>query len=76
MLWWMLAWSMTTTVSLSRAELRGYASTHPDFPHDTTADQFFDESQFESYRTLGFLAGRSVMAEMDRYLQGTRTVAA
>jgi hypothetical protein len=23
------------------------------FPHDTTADQFFDESQFESYRILG-----------------------
>jgi hypothetical protein len=23
------------------------------FPHQTTADQFFDESQFESYRRLG-----------------------
>ncbi len=23
------------------------------FPHDTTADQFFDEAQFESYRMLG-----------------------
>lgn len=24
------------------------------FPHQTTADQFFDESQFESYRRLGY----------------------
>ena len=30
-----------------------YACRHPDFPHETTADQFFDESQFESYRKLG-----------------------
>jgi len=33
---------------------------NPDFPHDTTADQQFDEPQFESYRELGFLAGRAV----------------
>jgi glycerophosphoryl diester phosphodiesterase len=25
----------------------------PEFPHQTTADQWFDESQFESYRKLG-----------------------
>ena len=56
-------------VAMSRAELRGYAATHPDFPHDTTADQFFDESQFESYRTLGFLIGKAMMGEMDRYLR-------
>lgn len=30
-----------------------YASRNPDFPHESTADQFFDESQFESYRKLG-----------------------
>jgi hypothetical protein len=35
-----------------------YASEHPAFPHESTADQFFSESQFESYRRLGhFLAG-------------------
>jgi hypothetical protein len=33
-----------------------YAKTHGAFPHDTTADQFFSESQFESYRALGMLA--------------------
>ncbi len=30
-----------------------YAATQPAFPHQTTADQFFDETQFESYRVLG-----------------------
>lgn len=30
-----------------------YKRTHPAFPHETTADQFFDEPQFESYRALG-----------------------
>ncbi|APW59720.1 patatin-like phospholipase family protein [Paludisphaera borealis] len=35
------------------SDVRNYAATHPDFPHQTTADQFFDEAQFESYRALG-----------------------
>ena len=30
-----------------------YANSHASFPHETTADQWFDETQFESYRTLG-----------------------
>ena len=36
-----------------------YARSSRDFPHQTTADQWFSESQFESYRALGqYLAGR------------------
>jgi len=31
-----------------------YARQHASFPHQSTVDQFFDESQFESYRALGF----------------------
>ncbi len=31
-----------------------YRVTCPDFPHETTADQFFDDAQFESYRALGY----------------------
>ncbi len=30
-----------------------YEARNPDFPHQSTADQFFDEDQFESYRALG-----------------------
>jgi len=34
-------------------DVRRYAAEHPAFPHEPTSDQFFDESQFESYRALG-----------------------
>jgi len=30
-----------------------YASVHQTFPHESTGDQWFSESQFESYRMLG-----------------------
>jgi hypothetical protein len=30
-----------------------YHKTSADFPHESTVDQWFDESQFESYRALG-----------------------
>jgi hypothetical protein len=30
-----------------------YAKSSLDFPHESTSDQWFDESQFESYRALG-----------------------
>jgi hypothetical protein len=30
-----------------------YHVAHPDFPHQSTGDQWFTESQFESYRRLG-----------------------
>jgi len=34
-------------------EILAYKASNPAFPHDSTADQFFGESQFESYRRLG-----------------------
>jgi hypothetical protein len=33
--------------------LLDYRQDHLTFPHETTADQFFDEAQFEAYRALG-----------------------
>ncbi len=35
------------------ADSAAYATEHPEFPHQSTADQWFGESQFESYRKLG-----------------------
>jgi Patatin-like phospholipase len=35
------------------ASVRSYAASHPAFPHETTGDQWFGESQFEAYRALG-----------------------
>jgi len=34
-------------------DVYNYAQQSPDFPHESTSDQFFSESQFESYRALG-----------------------
>jgi len=42
------------------ADLLNYKCTHPGFPHESTADQWFDESQFESYRKLGHHIGKAV----------------
>src|SRR5262249_36482129 len=36
------------------AGVRGYAKANPEFPHQATIDQWFTESQFESYRALGY----------------------
>ena len=37
-----------------------YAAANPEFPHQSTSDQWFDESQFESYRVLGFHVAENV----------------
>lgn len=41
-------------------DIFNYAQQHPKFPHEGTIDQFYDESQFESYRMLG----RHVMSKL------------
>jgi hypothetical protein len=35
------------------ADIRAYAASNARFPHDSTMNQWFTESQFESYRALG-----------------------
>lgn len=42
------------------ADVLQYHAEHPDFPHETTADQFFDEAQWESYRRLGEYVGGNI----------------
>ncbi|HVJ42304.1 MAG TPA: patatin-like phospholipase family protein [Dongiaceae bacterium] len=44
------------------AGVRAYALAHPDFPHEPTSDQWFSESQFESYRKLGFDIAEELLA--------------
>jgi hypothetical protein len=38
------------------SDVKNYTKTCPQFPHETTANQWFTESQFESYRRLGYHA--------------------
>jgi hypothetical protein len=52
----------TGTILYFKASLTGdeptdvanYKKKHPAFPHESTADQWFSESQFENYRQLGY----------------------
>ncbi len=43
----------TLLKNISR-DVETYAFECPDFPHESTADQSYDERQFESYRELGW----------------------
>jgi hypothetical protein len=42
------------------ADVLNYKKEHPIFPHDSTTNQWFTESQFESYRRLGHHVAFSV----------------
>jgi patatin-like phospholipase len=54
-------------------DVYNYATESLDFPHETTADQFFSESQFESYRALGRHAFNEICGN---YKSGKDTYAA
>ncbi len=41
-------------------DLFEYQTKNPDFPQQTTFDQFFDEAQWESYRKLGAMIGSRI----------------
>jgi hypothetical protein len=42
--------------------IKRYRALHPDFPHQSTLDQFFDEEQFEVYRQLGVHVAEGLFA--------------
>ncbi|QNA98615.1 hypothetical protein [Massilia sp. Se16.2.3] len=57
-------------VGSENADVLNYRKANPAYPHQSTADQWFDEAQFESYRALGYhitkaaLAGAAGASEM------------
>ncbi len=54
-----LVYVKPTLTGAEPADLIEYLHRHPAFPHEPTSDQFFGESQWESYRMLGeHLAGQ------------------
>ena len=46
-----------------------YYDQHVTFPHQSTADQWFDELQFESYRALGEYIGKLATGEIAREME-------
>jgi hypothetical protein len=44
-------------------DLNEYRARNPAFPHESTADQFFEEDRFEAYRALGFHIADGMLRE-------------
>ena len=55
-----LIYMKTTLTGALPPDLISYKKQHASFPDQTTADQFFDEKQFEAYRELGFVIAREM----------------
>jgi hypothetical protein len=56
-------------------DVLSYAVSHPTFPHETTANQFFSESQFESYRMLGYEIASNALQYAEREVAAASTPA-
>jgi len=50
-------------IAAAPADVHEYAATHTAFPQEPTTDQFFDQAQWESYRSLGLAIARRVFGE-------------
>lgn len=55
--------------------LRHYKQQHPDYPHQPTSDQYFDETQFEVYRALGRFVAESAGETLQSALKTGETTA-
>jgi hypothetical protein len=49
-----LIYVKSTLIKEMDFSVAGYLAANPDFPHQTTVDQFFDSEQFDAYRMLGY----------------------
>jgi hypothetical protein len=45
------------------ADILNYRKTNKAFPNQSTADQWFDETQFEAYRSLGYHIGKDALEQ-------------
>jgi Patatin-like phospholipase len=55
-------------LAASPYDVTSYQSTAPDFPNESTADQWFSEAQFESYRALGEALIEAVQSQLEAEL--------
>ncbi|NKL66289.1 GMC oxidoreductase [Rhizobium leguminosarum] len=57
------SWLLLIKASLASkvpADVTNYAATNPSFPNQSTADQFFEDDQWESYRSLGECTAKAI----------------
>lgn len=55
----------STVTSEDPKDVLAYADANRHFPHDTIANQWFDEAHFENYRALGEASGNSAIREIE-----------
>lgn len=70
-------WMLYVKLALTGSEpiyVHDYRRQHPDFPHQTTGDQIYEEDQFEAYRALGECAIEGLFREELTGAQPPRTV--
>jgi len=65
---WIL-WVKPSLMADDGADVRQYGFAHSDFPQQSTAEQWFDEAQFESYRRLGEETGREIFKGIEVFPQ-------
>ncbi len=73
---WQASWLLVLKSSLTGDEMApiiNYKRSSPDFPHETTANQFFTEEQFESYRALGRHLAQEALEEPAQILESDKT---
>jgi hypothetical protein len=59
-----IVWFKNALTGDESGDVKHYAATHPAFPYESTTDQFFSESQFESYRALGLHTIRATLGRI------------
>jgi hypothetical protein len=60
---WIL-WVKPSLISRASGDVLQYGFAHGDFPQQSTANQWFDEAQFESYRKLGEQTAKAIFGKM------------
>jgi len=53
----------------SATNVLSYLRKNPNFPHQSTADQYFSNEQFEAYRSLGYDLGATAIDQIEEYRQ-------
>ena len=67
----MLIYPKATFIKKLSADLHGFRRANPDFPDQSTSNQFFGEKQFEAYRELGFQLTFEMLRRLRASDQGT-----
>ena len=57
-------------------ELLGYKGKTPDFPNESTLDQFYSEEKFEVHRAVGFFLTDQMLSEIQTHSAGRPNLAA